>query len=199
VERYLTLVECAEELRTTKPVIIKLIKRKILTAIEITPKHYRILDPGPNLRELFLDPKIERIPFVSMHEAADILGMNFRTLRWYVDIGRLHAARFPHGPEFKVITVKELRRFAADRERRHGPGKKIYSRAIVNWLKKYLAGEVTPNAEVLADMIHRAMRIQEPRRSQVICEFWALIDRANELLEEASGIQKEQREPKPPL
>lgn len=189
MERYLTLEECAEELRTTKPTVLKLLKQRLLTGIQITPGHWRILDPGPKLRTHLLESNLDRTPFLSPHEAAEVLGMTWPNFKWHMDNGKVIAIRLADGPHFKIITPKELRRFAATRERRQGPGKQIYSAAIVKWLKGYLDGEVTPNASILAEMMEKSVRIPEPRRSQVICELWALVDRANELFQEADGIK----------
>jgi hypothetical protein len=183
VNRYLTLAECAEELRITRHTVLKLLKQQRLVGIEITPGHWRIVDPAPKLREKLLADPLELVPFLSRHEAAEVLGMTPNNLRWYVDTGKAHPVRI-EGLHFKVFTAKEVRRIAAMREKLRGPRKQIYSAAIARWLKGYLDRDADVTAEALQAMLDKAVKLPEPKRSEVVVEIWALVERLQEILRE---------------
>jgi hypothetical protein len=186
MDRYLTLEECAEELRVTKPVIKKLLKLNRLVGIEITHGVYRILAPSPRLRESLIDKPLERTPFLTMREAAEILGMTPSNLKWYVETGKAEAVHIEGGPHFKVFTVNEIRRLAATREKRSGPGRLLYSISIYKWLRMHIKDDLEPKTAVIAELLEQTVKLPEPRRSEVIVQLWGLFDRVNELLEECS-------------
>ena len=196
MDRYLTAEECAEELRVSKPVVLKLLKKGQLTGIEIAPGHFRILDPAPKLRERLLDDPLEHFPFISKFEVAEIMDMNPVTVKWYVDEKITNPVWVKDGPHFRVFTPLEVRKFAAYRERLRGPRRLIYSSAIARWLKAYLEKDANATAESIQTMLDKAARLPEPKRSQIFVQIWALLDELNLLLREASGIER--REPKPP-
>jgi len=196
MNRYLTLEECAEELRVQRRTVLSLIKKKRLVGIEITPGHWRVADPSPALRERLLDSPLERIPFLSMHEVAEVLGITHHALKWDVRTGKAKPVYVEGGPKAKVFTVKELRRLAAIRDKRQRPRKLHYSRSIAKWLKGAINKDADVTAEAIQEMLDQVVKMPEPRKSQIIVELWALVDEVNRLLLEPQGIER--REPKPP-
>lgn len=181
MERYLTVDECAAELRITPKTVRELVRKKVLAAVQ-TASFYRILDPSPALREQLLESRLERVPFISPHEVAEILDMSFVNVKWHMDTGRIKAGKIEGGPHFKVLSIKELRRFAATRAKRNGPGRLVYSPLIVKWLRGHLAKDANVSAEAIQEMLDKAVKFPEPKKSQVVVEIWALIDRLSEIL-----------------
>jgi excisionase family DNA binding protein len=184
MDRYLTLEEMAEELRVTKATVLKLLQKKRLVGIEITPGHYRLLDPAPALRERLLTAPIERFPFLAPREVAEVLGLKFEALRHEIRIGRAKPARIEGGPSFRVFTPKQVRELAAAREKLRGRGKFNYSASIAKWLRGYLAQDADVTAEGIQAMLDQAVKIPEPKRSQTIVEIWGLIGKLDEILKE---------------
>jgi excisionase family DNA binding protein len=184
VDRYLTLEEAAEELRTTKPTVLKLIKHKRLAAIEITPGHWRVADPAPKLREHLITEPLERFPFLTQHEVCEVLGLKFEALKHDMRIGRTNPQRVDGGPGFKVFTPKQVRLLAVSRERRRGCSKLIYSASIAKWLRGYLDKDAGVTAEAIQGMLDQAVRLPELKRSETIVQVWALINKLDEILKE---------------
>jgi hypothetical protein len=184
-ERYLSLEECCAELRLGRQAVTTLIKQRKLAGIQ-SKGGWRILDPSPKLRESLLKHDVEAVPFLTLHEAAEILNMGFDNLRWHVNTGSVKAEKVPGGPHMKVMTIKEIRRLAARREKRKGPGRLLYSKVIYSWLRAHIEDpdQGGPKAAVLAGLIEEAVRVPEPRRSEIITLLWGMFDRVNELLEE---------------
>lgn len=184
MERYLTLEETAEELRVTKPVILKLLKQRRLVGIEITPGHWRVADPSLRLRSYLNDTPVERFPFITKQEAAEILGMHPENLKWHIRAGHAKPTEVEGGPHCQVFTVHELRRFAAFRERLRGQKKMLYSPLIIKWAKNYLADDLTDNAEILAELLDEAVKLPEPKKSETIVKLWGLFNEVDRLLKE---------------
>lgn len=182
MDRYLTAEECAEELRVSKPVILKLLKKGQLAGIEITPGHWRILDPAPKLREKLLSDPLELFPFISRFEVAEVLDMTPNNVKWYVDIKKANPVWVENGPHYRCFTPLEVRKFAAYREKLRGPKKLIYSTQIAKWLRGYLARDADASAEAIQAMLDQAVKLPEPKRSQTVVEIWGLIDKLNEIL-----------------
>lgn len=187
MNRYLTLEECAEELRVQRRTVLSLIKKKRLVAIEITPGHFRVLDPSQRLREYLLDSPIERFPFLAQREVAEVLGIKFESLRHDIRIGRAAPVRIDGGPPAKVFTPHQVRQLAAAREKLRYRGKYKYSKAIAKWLKSYLDKDAGTTAEAIQEMLDQAMRVPEPKRSEIVVKLWALIEEMNRLLRDTHG------------
>jgi hypothetical protein len=185
MERWLTIDEASTELRCTRDAIMGLLASKQLVGVRTADGGYRILDPAAALRRNMLEPAFERFPFLSLKEVSEVTGLSFEAVRWYVRYKRLHAARIPNGPRYKVVAVGELRRFLADYEKRKGPGRKTYSPIIVRWLKKYLAEDLKPNAGVLQELMEKVVVLPEPQRSIARARLWRLFDEVDALLKSA--------------
>lgn len=185
MERYLTLEETAEELRISKDAVKKLLKRQRLVGIEITPGHWRILDPSPRLRQYLTDKPIERFPFLTRHELAEVLAIKPCSVKWHVQEGHVTPVKI-EGSTHRVFTVRQVRELIAHREGMLGRWKYNYSAFIVQWLKSFLADDLESNAEAISAMLDSAIKIPEPKRSEVIVKLWALIDEINRLLRECS-------------
>jgi len=188
MDRYLTLEETCAELRLGRQAVTTLIKQKKLAAIQ-SEGGWRILDPSPKLRASLLENHLDVTPFITLHEAAEILGISHLTIKWYVDTGVAKAELIEGGPHMRVMTIKEIRRLAARREKRKGPGRLLYSTHIYSWLRAHLndPDHTGPKAAVLAGLIEEAVRVPEPRRSEIITMLWGLFDEVNKLLEECSN------------
>lgn len=172
----------AEELKVSKPVVLKLLKTGQLTGIEITKGHYRILDPAPKLREKLLADPLELFPFISKFEVAEVLEMTPVNVKWYIDTKQVNPVFVPNGPHFRCFTPLEVRKFAAYREKLRGPKRLVYSSLIAKWLRGYLNQDADTSAEAIQEMLNKAVRLPEPKRSQTVVEIWGLIDKLNEIL-----------------
>lgn len=186
MERYLTLEETAEELRISKDAVKKLLKRQRLVGIEITTGHWRILDPSPRLRQYLIDQPVERFPFLTRNELAEVLGIKPCSVKWHVQEGHVTPVKI-EGATHRVFSVSQVRQLIAHREGLLGRWKHNYSTFLVKWLKSFLADDLESNAEAISAMLDSAVRLPEPEKSQKVVEIWALVDRLNALLKECRG------------
>lgn len=189
MERWLSLDEASAELRCSHHAIKHLIASKQIAAVRLSDGEYRILDPSPALRRNLLQPTFDRLPFLSLREVSQVLGLTVDTVKWYARHDRLRFIHIPGGPHYKVVTVGELRRFLAEYEKRAGPGKKTYSQVIVRWLRKYMADDLTPNGGVLAHLLENAVPVPEPQKAVILISLWKHFDAIEGILREIKTIK----------
>jgi hypothetical protein len=179
---WLTSREICHELRISELVLTKMRKRRKIQFINIgsdkTPA-YRYKLPAPSA---LADPvpQIERQGLFTYQEVAAILGMSQIGVRVAVSDKRIN--RVLVGKR-GYITMLELRRVLAEREKRTGQAKRGVSNILVGWLREYLASEKTPT-QTLQALIDEAVKLPEPERSKYITALWDYFDRVNALLDE---------------
>lgn len=169
--------------------IYRLVRSRQLVAQMDGSKIVRVLDPAPALRQQLVEPAIDRFPLISSIELAEVMGVSRESIKWYVFQGTLHPHQHGNQGVASTFTAKEVRRFVMAGGAR-GVGnpkrdKKIYSHAIVRWLKNYLSQELRP-ADAIQELIRDLVPLPEPQRSQTIAAVWGHIDAINAILTEAA-------------
>jgi excisionase family DNA binding protein len=178
---WLTTKELSHELRVSPTRVVLMRKRGQLAWINLgtgkTPSYRYQL---PKIHAANPVPAIERVAFLTTNEAAELLGVNRATVRSYIFTKTLK--RVMVGKR-AMISVAELRRFLAIREKRRGQDKQSYSPLLMKWLREYLDSKAVP-VQVLELLLQEAVKVGEPEKSRYVTLLWDHFDKVNALLKE---------------
>jgi hypothetical protein len=126
---------------------------------------------------------VEHVPLLTGREAAELLAVTPAAIRQLKRRRRLRGTKV--GP-VTLFTAAEIRRFLFQREKASRQGsRKMYSPILATWLRRLVAQDELIDVQVLDGLLHEAVGIREPGKSQYIVEIWGHFDAINELLRSA--------------
>jgi len=181
--RWLTATELAIELGVDPGVVQTLYKKGKIKGIGVG-QTARFLDPGPELAREVQGRRLEYFAMITTREFAEILGIVPSQVRKLAALGQIEASEIRNSgwSHQAFYNVAEVRRVLAEREKRHGPGRKTYSSQLVKWVRGWLATQKT-QVQVLDSLIHEvAAKVPDPEKTAMIKELWDLFDQVNDLL-----------------
>jgi hypothetical protein len=191
MDQWLTLRETCFELRMGGRAVLSLIRSGQLVGFRL-PKRgrnrggaWRILYPGLRFARYLEECKrhVEHVPLLTGREAAELLAVTPAAIRQLKRRRRLRGTKV--GP-VTLFTAAEIRRFLFQREKASRQGsRKMYSPILATWLRRLVAQDELIDVQVLDGLLHEAVGIREPGKSQYIVEIWGHFDAINELLRSA--------------
>ena len=179
---WLTARELCNELHITPGTVTTLRRRRQLAYINLgTAKLPNFRYQIPPHSPIQAVPAVERVAFLTHDEVASLLGVQRDAIRKMMTRKQLRATRLG---KRSFVTVQELRRVLAIRDRRSGQAKQSYSPILMRWLKSYLESREIP-VQVLDSLVRTAAeRAPLDQRSGYITKLWSLFDEVNRLLRE---------------
>lgn len=178
---WLSSREICAELRISPITLSGLRKRRQIQFIKLGQQYRYAL---PEASRLAPFPQLERVALLTYQEVAQIVGLSTISVRVAVHDQRLATIR--EGRR-NYVTILELRRFLAAREKRSGQAKRGVSKIIVAWMKEYLEKDEVP-VQVLDRLLLEAAKLPEPGRSEAISRLWQLFDEVNAILRSIRNI-----------
>lgn len=194
MNKWLTFDETCVELRLAGKAVRNMLRSGLLVGYQVPlrrrdPKSrgkfgaWRILNPGAKFSRHLKESErhLEHVPLLNGREAAEVLGVKPGTIRQLKKRGLLQGMATPSGT---LYTVQELRRFLLRRESKAW-GPKLCSPILGRWAQGLVAQDTSVQAEVLDELLKRAVGLAEPLKSKYVVEVWQHFDGVNSLLRSA--------------
>jgi len=152
---------------------------------------WRIQHPGPEWlakyeSEKDLDSHISRVPLLTRHEVAEIIGRSPLYVSQLVKEGKLKThiqGRFGKGARTNFYTVESVRNWLWKKEKRSRQGRRaVKISQVVQWAKTFLDQERAKSAEGYAakdemyELLEQMMELPPKERLASLSHFWRQLD-----------------------